>query len=192
MKKFFLTALCFLGGSLFAFPQCSPELASPLNRVYQLPEGRALINQAESEGRLIIKAGKLGAQASNAAWFPDQRTIVVNFSNPRSEGSLICSLIFELNNALSQYRFDRADQLAREGKLNKQQYIREVEYIEFLSAQQTDQLLKKGVSSQLFPSDAYYSIAPNFEEHYRVQVEAGHSNFIAGVYDDLTRTRRMR
>jgi hypothetical protein len=187
MKKL-LICLCFLTGTLWAYPNHSPELAAPLRTLYQLEETQRLLNQVEKEGSIKIKAVKLGSQAQNACWFPDERTICVNISKRRSFASLICSLVFELHNALNQKKFDQFDLLAMQGKITKAKYIESVEHQEYLNALQTMQILKKGVERQIFPPDiSSWAVAPTFQEHYRVQRESGHSQSIGMIFDSLHR-----
>jgi hypothetical protein len=189
--KFFIISFFLLSGSLFAYPSHSPQLASPIKTLYQFEETKQLIGRVEAEGVITIQAASLGIHASNAAWFPDERTIRINFSKKRSQGSLICSLVFEIHNALSQCQFDHFDRLATQGKISKEKYIEAVEYLEYTNALKTAQVLKNGVNKGIFPSDAYYSVAPTFTEHFMIQKQAGHSQFIGDIWQSLNRNRKI-
>src|ERR1700722_6964443 len=157
MKKF-LICLFFLGGTLCAYPHHSTELNSPLRTLYKLEETRQLLNQVENAGGVTIKAAKLGVSASNAIWLPDERTICINLSKKRSQASLICSLVFELQNALNQKQFDHLDLLAMQGRITKTKYIEAVEHLEYTNALKTVEILKRGVDQHVFPSDTHWPI----------------------------------
>lgn len=186
--KYFLLSLFFLGSSLFAYPRCVPELTQTLQAVYQLPEGKSLIHRVEAEGNFTIEAEKTGAFSSNAAWFPDERVISINLSKKRTKGSLICSLIFELHNAINQKQFNYFDRLAMQQQISKNKYIEAIERLEYVSAKNMVRMIQQGVEAKLFPSDTYWPIAPNFEEHFKVQIQAGHSRAIGSMYDSLVRS----
>lgn len=188
--KCFLIALLFLGGTLWADPHYSPQLAPSVKMLYELEQTRHLLDQVEIQGGIAIKAVNLGHNASNAAWMPDERTILINFSRKRSQGSLLCSLIFELHNAVTQKQFDYFDRLAVQGQISKRKYIEEVERLEYTNALKTVQVLKLGVGSQVFPKDTFWPIPSTFEEHYQIQIESGHSQLIGNLYDDLARSGR--
>jgi hypothetical protein len=189
--NFFIITLFILSGSLFAYPSHSPQLASPIRVLYQFEETRQLIGQAEAEGALYIQVANLGLHASNAAWFPDERMIRINFSKKRSQGSLICSLVFEIHNALSQKQFDYFDRLAMQGKISKEKYIETIEYLEYTNALKTAKVLKNGINKGIFPPDAYYSVAPSFTEHFMIQKQAGHSQFIGDLWQSLNKNRKI-
>jgi hypothetical protein len=184
--KFLFICLMLIGSSLFAYPQHSADLAGPIKLLYQLEETKQLLDRVEACGMITIKSAHLGSNFSNAAWFPDERTICVNFSNKRSPGSVMRSLVFELHNALNQNYFDHLDQLAMQGRISKEKYIESVEQMEYTHAQKSRDILEKGVKKGLFPYDAPDRyVAPSFAEHYRVQREAGHSKLIGNLYDSL-------
>lgn len=185
MKKWIIILLLTLSGTLTARPDHAPHLSQPINLLYRLNETSQLLQKVESEGKLTIKTSHFGSNTSNAAWFPSQRAIYLNFANQRTLGSIICSIVFELHNALSDKQFDCYDQLALTGKITKEQYIRAIEYIEYVNACSAAHMLEKGVRQGIFPQDARWPIAPNFEEHLYIQKMAGHSSVIGCMYDDL-------
>jgi hypothetical protein len=184
MNKLFIT-LCLMSSALFAYPNHSPELASPLKVLYKLEEAKSLLEAVEAEGSFTMKTARLGMHASNAAWYPDMRTICVNVSNKRSQGSMIRSLIFELHNALNQKKFDQMDRLATQGKISKQNYILEIEQLEYENALQTVKVLNAGIKKGIFPKDAFWPIASSFQEHMQIQLEAGHAQNVGALYDQL-------
>jgi hypothetical protein len=183
MLKFFLAYL-FSCATAFAISH-SPELGAPLKLLNRLEEGKQLIQLSEKEGSIHIKTAYLGTHASNAAWLPEERTIYINISTKRSEGSLLRSIVFELHNAISNKQFIEVDQLAYIHHISKEGYIEAIERIEYQNAVQTSHLLEKGIRLRLFPQDAFYPVAPTFAEHFYIQKSGGHSAFIGNQYDAL-------
>ena len=173
---------------LAAYPTHPSELSKPVQTLYRLEETKQLLTMAEKDGDIHIRTASFGFEASNAAWMASERTIYLNFSKPRSPGSLIASIVFELHNALSSREFAYYDHLAMNRQISRQKYIEAVERLEYANARKTAYILYKGVRKGIFPADAFWCIAPTFEEHYQVQIEAGHSSLIGYIYDDIIRT----
>ncbi len=190
LKKFLFLALFALSGTLFALPNHPRQVSTPLNLLYQLNDTKQLIEQVEKEGQLNIKISNFGANMSNAAWIPDERTIYLNYARRRSVGSVVCSLVFELHNALSGKQFDHYDQLAQQGKISRDEYIAAIEYVEYVNACNTSKILNKGVHMGIFPQDAEWPTPPPFQYHFDVQKRAGHSALIGAMYDDMMRATR--
>ena len=189
MKKIFVCLLLLAGTlPLAAYPTHSRQLTQPVQALYRLEETKQLLAMAEKEGPIKIYTASFGFEASNAAWMAYERTVYLNFSKPRSQGSLISSIVFELHNALCSRQFAHYDHLASKGQISRNQYIEAIERIEYMNAHKTAEILYKGVRRGIFPSDAFWCIAPTFEEHYQVQIEAGHSALIGYIYDDIIRT----
>lgn len=187
MKKYliFLFLLC---GPLFAYPTCSPELNHPLHLLYHLDESRQIISKVEAEAPIRVYLTNLGKKGSNAMWDPNRRSILLNSAKKRTAGINVRSILFELHNALSNKKFNYYNRLARAGKISKAAYVETIERIEYQNALQTVALLNKGIQLNIFPKDAVWNIAPNFEEHFQIQKKAGHSQFITYNYDNLTNT----
>lgn len=188
MKNIFILVLLSLGTSLFAYPSHPPQITEPLRRLYQLEETRKLLTQVESQGHITLKASHFGVNSSNAAWVCSERTIYLNFANERTLGNLICSIVFELHNALSDSQFDYYDQLAQERKISREEYIIAIESIEYVNACCTAQILEKGIRHGIFPCDSHWPIAPCFQQHFHIQKMAGHAALIGDMYDDLIGT----
>jgi hypothetical protein len=170
---------------LGAYPTHPPQLTKPIKRLYQLEETKQLLANVEKEGPITIRSSFFGFEASNAAWMASQRTIFLNFSKPRSEGTLIASIVFELHNALLHKQFDYFDSLAMTGQISREHYIEAIERIEYTNAQKAAHILHKGICRGVFPADASWNLAPTFAEHYQIQIQAGHSGMIGTVYDSL-------
>ncbi len=188
MKKLLLSLLLLTGClPLAAYPKHSPELTQLVQTLYRFEDTKQLLAQAEEEGPFTIRTAKMGQQAPEASWMVYPRLISINTSYYRSYGSMITSLVFELHNVLSTKQFDDYDQLALSGKINREQFIRGIEEIEYSNARKTSYLLWKGVQQGLFPRDAAMPIPHNFEDHFRLQLDSGHSSLIGSMYDDLMR-----
>jgi hypothetical protein len=185
MKKVILSflVLCTLSGPLMAYPSHPPQVTSPVQMLYRLKESQQLLNQVEAAGPITIEWATLGTV--NAMWVPEQRIIYLDMSKRRTPGNVTISILFELHNALNQSKFDYYDQMVRQGTISRKDYITAVEQIEYNNALQTMRILEKGVQRGIFPPDAHWPIAPTFQEHYRVQIESGHSQLIGYVYDNL-------
>lgn len=184
-----IALLLTLSGTLFAQPNHPQQLSAPLNLLYRLEETNQLLRKVEAEGNITIKTSNFGKNPSNASWVPNERTIYLNFAKQRTLGSLVCSITFELHNALSETQFDYYDQLAQEGRISKEDYIAGIEYIEYVNACNASWMLEKGIRRGIFPSDASWPIAPTFQQHFHIQKMAGHSALIGYMYDDLLNLR---
>lgn len=181
--KNILLGLLLTSGFLYAQPAHSPELAAPLNALYQMTETKQILESVETEGALNLQAIYSGWPA---AWYPEERTIRINCSKDHSYGSVIRSLIFELHNVMDQKQFEFVDELAIQQKLSKDEYVRKIEQMEYQSALKTLEIVKRGVSQGIFPADAAeWPVAPSFIEHMRMQYESGHAQAVALLYDQL-------
>ncbi len=188
MKHLILTFLFLLCVSLFAYPHHSPELRRPLHLLYHFDESRQILSKVEAEAPLNVSLTQLGERGSNAIWDPNRWTILLNSSKKRTIGVNVRSILFELHNALSNKKFVYYNGLARAGKISKAAYVETIERIEYQNALQTIAILKKGIELNIFPKDADWNVAPNFEEHFQIQKKAGHSQFITYNYDNLRNT----
>jgi hypothetical protein len=186
MKKqlFFLLLIC-ASIPLGAYPTHTPQLKAPIQNLYRLQETKQLLDEVEKQGPITIRNAAMGAQASNAAWVPSERAIYINFSKQRTPGSLITSIVFELHNALSVKQFDYYDHLARTRKISKAQYIEAIERIEYVNARSASHILAQGVRKGVFPQDAFWYIPNNFEQHFKIQLQSGHSAHIGQMYDSI-------
>lgn len=193
----FLTAL-FISVTPFAYSavkskelplvQCTPQLRKYMDKIEQLPEAKELLNRIQKEGKIFVKfdSGDYLSQRFGAFWDPDSRTIFVAYSNPVSAGDVIGSIIFELHNALMNSHLERLHSLAVMRKINKENYVRGIEKIEYENSLKAATLAEKGIKEGLFPANARLPTYKNFEEHYRMQKIGGHSAWIASIYDNLS------
>ncbi len=186
-----ILSLGFLTQVGFAYPHHHPHFNAPLRKIYQLEEGKELMRRVEAQGPLTVTTAQHRPYIPSAAWCPDDRSICINVNKSRSPGDVITSIVFEMHNALSQADFDYYDQLAMQGGISKAKYVETIEYIEYLNVLKTKEVLKKGVSLGIFPEDAHFPVAPNFEEHFRFQQQVGHSDFIADLWESLNKSRMI-
>lgn len=166
---------------------CTPGLQGCLSKIQQLPEARALITKIQEEGTIsiVINNDSSLTQKFGAFWDPCNRVITVNYSKDISEGSLIGSIIFEMHNALVNSKMLHLDNLAVAGKIDRDTYVEEFERLEYRNSKDASKLVQKGIQKGIFPKDAYLFTYTTFEEHFQVQQEAGHSDFIARNFDQL-------
>lgn len=167
--------------------QCAAQLKGCLNKIQQLPEARQLITDIQKEGpiKITVNDNHYLSKQFGAFWDPCNRVITVNYSSHRSEGSLIGSIIFELHNASVNSKLIRLDNLAASGKIDREAYVEGVERLEYQNSLNASALTKKGIQKGIFPKSAYLPTYSTFEEHFRIQKEAGHSAFIAKNYNHL-------
>lgn len=196
MKKFlsffFLCCVATVGAAptstlvSSSFEWTAPSLAPIAQKLFTLPEARQLLAEIQGEGPVYLEYLPLGANNSNAHWEFKRRCIAINSSKQRTEGRILCSILFEMHNAKSTRDFSYYDALAKARRISKYDYVEAVEYIEHQNALKTCALVEKGIRQGLFPMDARWPITPDFAEHFRIQQSAGHSSYIASVYEALS------
>lgn len=185
MKKilFLLTVCC---ASAYGQVPCSPQLQPYLTKIEQIPEAQELIASIQKEGAIQIRQGNNSlSNTFGAFWDPDQRIINVSIQAHTTEGEIIGSLLFELHNSSVTTQFDHFDRLAALGQIDKHQYVRQMEYIEYLNSHRAAKIAEKGIQMGLLPADARLPTYHNFEEHFWVQRISGHSAWFAHNYDTL-------
>lgn len=184
--KTLLFLILLYSSNLFGYPTSySTSLSHALWRIYNLPEGRALIEEVESKGPISLYFAPFPT-TNSALWNGSDRAIVINSNRQRSFGQLIRSVFFELHNAAADHRFCWIDECAKQGLLHKQSYIEAVERLEHQNALKTAAAIEKGIALGLFPADAKLPVLSNFNQHYNIQKQCGHSSQIAAVWDILT------
>lgn len=165
---------------------CAPQLQNCINKMQKLPEIRELLAEIQREGLIRIITSNHGlARQFGAFWDPDQRTISVNLSAHTSEGELIGSILFEMHNASINSQLDHLDYLAVRRQIDKRSYVEAVERLEYQNSVKASKIAQKGIELGIFPPSATLQTYSSFEEHYRIQQEAGHSSWIARTYDNL-------
>lgn len=165
----------------------SKQLTEIIATIQKLPEAKTLITSIQNEGRISILCCKdvSVCQEFGACWDPDRRVILVNMSPKTSRGELIGSILFELQNAAVNSKLLYYDDLASKGKIKKENYVRAIEFLEYQNSLKAHKLAEKGIKLGIFPANAKLGIYSNFEEHYQVQKESGHSAWIAYNYQQI-------
>lgn len=161
------------------------EIEPVIEKIEKLPETRALIDRVQSYGPIHIKVRDLPEFAFEAMWDGKTRTIVINKRFIKSEGHLICSIIFELHNAETERTLQGLVTEAITGQISKEIYVWNIEKIEHQNALATCQLIEQGIQQGLFPPSTRWNIEKDFEAHLLIQKKSGHSDWNANYYDRL-------
>lgn len=165
---------------LTQYPQ---QLSSVINKIHQSSEARELIAKAQQRGPIRVQANHNLSRDFHAYWEGSGRVICVTMSKQVNEGSLISSIIFELHNAVTDARLEQLTHMAMDGKISKDRYVELIERMEHENAVNAVALLKKGIQRGVFPQSAGLEVIKDFEDHYKTQQLAGHSQWIAAQYD---------
>ena len=190
MNKIFVTIICFLVAYSLNATQnpisinCAPQLQKCLNSLLKIPEARTLIATIQKEGpiRIVAECDPLSKQFG-AFWDPDRRVICIDLSTNRTEGAKIGSLLFELHNASVNSKIYHLNMQVYQRKINKQNYIRSMEYLEYINSLNTAKIADKGIKMGILPKDSRLPIFSTFEEHFRIQKMSGHSASMGRIYD---------
>lgn len=188
---FIVLSLCFVSSPAFSKEvieqiSCDSSLQQCLTLIQKLPAAREMLTTIQKEGaiRILSRQAHL-AQQFGAFWDPDQRTIVISASNEASKGKVIRSIIFECHNALKTKQMNTLARQAMAGKISKADYVRGIEWLEYQNSLSASKLVNEGIEKGLFPESAYLPVYDSFEEHYAVQQQYGHSQWIGNTYDHL-------
>lgn len=171
----------------------SSQLSDVIQTIQKLPEAQKLIARIQKEGNIRILCNQQVAvcEQFGACWDPINRIIFVDYSPRHSKGALIGSILFELQNAAVSSQLLYYDQLATQGKIEQENYVKAVEYLEYKNSLKASKLAEKGIVLGLFPWNAKLPTFSSFEEHYQIQKEGGHSAYIANNYRHLIAKTRI-
>lgn len=186
MFKYIFSFFVFLNLTLFAD---EAKVKACIQKIRQLPEAEILMKK-------IREGGPIGFSIHDhpvinqfgAVWDIDRRLILLSPNNTLSEGEIIGSILFEMHNASVSPDLERLEKLAASGDINKNDYIRAVEYLEYLNSKKCAELAQKGIDRQLFPKSARLPTYPNFDEHFYYQKISGHSAAVGKIYDQIIRS----
>jgi hypothetical protein len=179
-------SISFLDAAQSSLPICSSSLKQHLAALLKIPEAKKLINTIQKEGAFqIIAQSNNSVKKFGACWDPDRRIIYVDVAN-RTKGFVIGSILFELHNASVNSQFKHLNRLASYGKIDKNKYIKSMEYIEYLNVLNASKISEKGINMGVLPKDAYLPKYTSFEEHFRAQKMSGHSAYFARSYEICT------
>lgn len=158
--------------------KCDSELHSTLTTIQKLRCAQELIHQVLKDGPLTIKTDL--DFPFEAYWDASTRTVAV----ARTENK-IHSLLFELHNASTQKQFEYYNSLVIQNKISKDEYIREIEYLEYQNTYKTAAIIDEGIRVGLFPPNTHANYSSDFEDHLCDQKSTGHSAWIGEIYDEL-------
>lgn len=165
---------------------CAPRLQQCLRTIQKMPEAQELIASIQQEGpiRIAVNSHALSNQFG-AYWDMEDRVIFVSLSAHSSEGELIASILFELHNASIDSKLNYFDYLASTGQIDKESYVRSIEFLEYRNSKNASKIAEKGIKLGIFPPNARLNTYENFEEHYHYQKIGGHSAWIAKTFDQI-------
>lgn len=173
-----------------ASPQANERLQACLNQIYKLPEAVACIKEIEKEGSIRFMVDETHEAAKfGAFWDLRNRKICINPSKHKQNGEMIGSILFEMQNAIATSQFDELFDKAEEGSIDRDSYIRAIEYIEYQNSKRAASIAEAGIKKGLFPQAARLFTYSNFEEHFYYQHVGGHSQQIGTMYDRIAPKR---
>lgn len=178
-----ITVNLFANNSFNNYPH---ELTHAVQLIEKLPEARQLLAKIHKEGNIGIELGTQDTGNFNGLWVANRRVIIINPDHLKNEGSLICTILFEMHNAYTNTRFLKLVNLASQGKISKEQYVENIERMEHANALSTCRILEKGMNMGIFPRTSTWSIFTDFESHYMVQQIQGHSQWLANSYESMS------
>ena len=157
-----------------------------IQTIRKLPEAVQLMEKIREDGpiRFAIHDHPVIRQFG-ACWDTVQRTILISPSTQRSEGETIGSILFEMHNAYVSRQLVGLEQQVARGQLSRDEYIRSVEYMEYVNSKRCAELAQKGIDRGLFPLSARLPTYHNFDEHFYYQQISGHSEAVGKIYDEI-------
>jgi hypothetical protein len=170
----------------------SSEVEEAMKAIQKLPESRAIFEKIQKDGSIQVLFKPLPSVDFGAMWDSDARTITVNSKSPRELGNVICSILFEMHNAMSNSQFIKLTDMAARGEITKDQYVEYVERMEHTNCMGTVSLLEKGIKAGIFPENARWNIYTNFDDHYKVQQLTDHSIWLGKNYDRMCKDPTKR
>lgn len=181
-----LVVICGSATAAWAEIPCAPRLRECVDAIQQLPEARRLIERIQQEGPIQIALNDSAiSRQFGAFWDVGRRTIYINPSAHKSEGEIIGSILFELHNAATTYKFDHYDHLAATGQIDKSSYIKSMEFVEYENSIKTAEIADKGISLGIFPRTARLPTYRNFDDHFYFQQVGGHSACFERIYNRI-------
>lgn len=196
----FLTLLFFDLNPLISAPPCHPyqsksslqpkhsSLRPVIAKLKRLPESNRVIEEALREGSITVEVVYKG-MPFEAMWESGMRKIAIDGRTHTDQGRLLCHLLFELTNAVSEPKYQELYWMARNGYIDCDTYVEAVEKIEHENMIHTVDMIEEGIGTGIFPPSARWEIIYDFSIHYKIQQLTGHSLCIAEEYQDMTRQR---
>ena len=170
---------------LHRFTRFPKDYQTAVRLLQQLPEVSALLAKINQEGGVAIEKHEDPTSAFDAYWDGKRRVILVSDQHNQDVGTCICSILFELHNAKTNKLFLSLVDQAKKGLISKEDYVKNVEQMEYQNALDTVKVLEKGIQKGVFPSKARWNIYYQFDDYYKAQQLMGHSGWLAQSYDTL-------
>jgi len=170
----------------------SAEAKKTVTLFYHFPEAKSLAYEACTICGPIYVDYKILPNQFDALWDAQTHTITINANAQPSEGSRICSLMFELHNAKSTPKLQAVNDLAYARQINQRQYVEMIERIEHQNALSTSRFLQQAIALGHYPQEAAWPIEPNFNKHFAIQRKMGHSAWLARQYHYTIKKRQIK
>ncbi len=155
--------------------------------MYQLEEIHPQIEEAQKQGPIDVLYIEMPEMNSKALWDSLNRRIVINAKFGLDTSRIIHSILFELQNAISTPKLNDLTRQAASGKIDKDNFVEGIEWIEHQNALRTKHLLEKGIAKGIFPVSSRWPVPESFADHLSMQKSSGHTDFIARKYEILKR-----
>ena len=124
-----------------------------VNTILKLPNAQKLIATIQKEGPIRIAIRNTGlSNQFGAFWDRQDRVIGISFSqgSQLQQGKIIGSIIFELQNALTNSKMDHFDHLASSRQIGKEEYVEAMEHLEFQNSKNASRLVEEGIQERAF------------------------------------------
>lgn len=157
-----------------------------IQKIRQVPEARELMKEIQKEGPIAFSTSNHPViRQFGAVWDTDRRLILLSPESNRSEGEMIGSILFEMHNASVAPELMRLEKLAAAKKISRDDYIKSVEYLEYLNSKRCAELAQKGIDQNILPKSARLPTYRDFNEHFHFQKVSGHSEAVGKIYDQI-------
>lgn len=168
-----------------SFQNIPKQLKTTVTKLLELPEARELLAQVNQEGPVSVVMQNDPSGQFDAFWDGNQRRILVNPHRHQTEGSWICSILFELHNASTNQYMRVLFESAKSNRISKDEWVKQMEKMEHTNALKTCALLDKGISQGIYPANSHWNIFYTFDDHYKLQQVTGHSDWLVNKYESI-------
>ncbi|MEX1013390.1 MAG: hypothetical protein WD595_00680 [Waddliaceae bacterium] len=162
-----------------------PSLKGLVAKLREFPDSNRIIENALQQGSITVDIAYKG-MPFEAMWEGELRKISIDGNSNNTEGRILCHILFEMMNAVSEPKYKELYQMAEQGRIDCDSYVEIIERIEHNNMIQTANIIEKGITAGVFPSSARWSFIYDFATHYKIQQLVGHSILIAKEYQDIT------
>jgi hypothetical protein len=166
------------------------SVSEVITMLKNFPESNQVINKALKEGSITVEILNKG-MPFEAMWASTIRKIAIDGRSHSDQGKILCHLLFELTNAVSESKYQDLYLMAKNGLIDCDSYVETVEKIEHQNMVQTVDIIEKGIATGVFPSSARWTIVYDFAIHYKIQQLVGHSLLIAEEYQDIAQQNSL-